>query len=52
MAKVKKARAAKYDEKLAIKGTFEQLIQLSANYTPPEKEAAKKPAKKAVKKKK
>jgi hypothetical protein len=46
MAKAKKPRAAKYDEKLAINGTFEDLIKLSANYTPPKKEKAKKPAKK------
>jgi hypothetical protein len=53
MAKAKKARPAKYDEKLAVKGmTFDKLISMSANYTPPKKEAAKKPAKKAVKKKK
>jgi hypothetical protein len=46
-------RAKKYDEKLAVQNiTFEELIQLSANYTPPKKEAAKKPAKKAIKKKK
>jgi hypothetical protein len=32
--------------------TFDELIQLSANYTPPKKEKAKKPAKRAVKKKK
>jgi|GEM_PF-1835824 len=49
MAKAKKARAAKYDEKLAVKDlTFDELIQLSVNYTPPKKEKAKK----AVKKKK
>ena len=42
-----KARAAKYDEKLAVQNiTFDELVQLSANYTPPKKEAAKKPAKK------
>ena len=48
MAKVKKARAAKYDEKLAIDGTFADVIKVSANYTPP----AKKPAKKKAAKKK
>ena len=48
MAKAKKARAAKYDEKLAINGTFEELIKVSANYTPP---AKAKPNKKATKKK-
>jgi DNA-binding protein H-NS len=53
MAKAKKARAAKYEEKLAVQNiTFDELIQLGANYTPPKKEKAKKPAKKAVKKKK
>jgi hypothetical protein len=53
MAKAKKARAAKYDEKLTVQGmTFDELIGMSANYTPPKKEAVKKPAKKAVKKKK
>jgi hypothetical protein len=52
MAKAKKARAAKYDEKLAINGTFQELIQLSANYTPPKKDKPKKAAKTAVKKKK
>lgn len=47
MAKAKKARAAKYDEKLAMQNiTFDQLTQVSANYTPPKKEKAKKPAKK------
>ena len=46
MAKAKKARAAKYDEKLAINGTFEDLIKVSANYTPPKKEKAKKTSKK------
>jgi DNA-binding protein H-NS len=53
MAKAKKARSGKYEEKLAVQNiTFDELIQLSANYTPPKKEKAKKPAKKAVKKKK
>jgi hypothetical protein len=53
MAKAKKERAKKYDEKLAVKGmTFDELIGMSTNYTPPKKEATKKPAKKAVKKKK
>ena len=53
MAKAKKARAAKYEEKLAVQNiTFDELIQLGANYTPPKKEKAKKPAKKAFKKKK
>ena len=53
VSKSKKQRAAKYDEKLAVQNiTFDELIQLSANYTPPKKEAAKKPGKKVVKKKK
>jgi DNA-binding protein H-NS len=53
MAKEKKQRASKYDEKLAVKGiTFDELITMSANYTPPKKGAAMKPAKKAAKKKK
>jgi hypothetical protein len=45
---VKKQRAEKYDEKLAINGTFEDLIKVSVNYTPPPKTPAKK---KAAKKK-
>ena len=49
MAKAKKVRAPKYDEKLAIDGTFEDLIKVSVNYTPPKKEQ---PKKKAAKKKK
>ena len=53
LVKAKKARAGKYDEKLAVEGmTFDELISMSANYTPPKKETVKKPAKKAVKKKK
>jgi DNA-binding protein H-NS len=51
MAKAKKARAAKYEEKLKVEGiTFDELINMSVNYTPPKKEKAPKPAKKAVKK--
>lgn len=46
MAKAKKARTAKYDEKLAISGTFDDLIKVSANYTSPKKKKAKKAAKK------
>jgi len=47
MAKAKKIRATKYDEKLAVQNiTFDELIQLSANYTAPKKATAKKPAKK------
>jgi hypothetical protein len=52
MAKAKKARAAKYDEKLAINGTFDDLIKVSVNYTPPKKQPAKKAAKKQAAKKK
>jgi len=52
MAKAKKERSTKYDEKLAIKGTFDELVNLSVNYTPKAKEKAKKevPVKKAPKK--
>ena len=46
MAKEKKARAAKYEEKLAIDGTFEDLIKVSVNYIPPKTEKPKKAAKK------
>lgn len=47
MAKAKKAPAAKYVEKLAVKDiTFDEPIQLSANYTPPKKEKAKEAPKK------
>jgi len=47
MAKAKKTRSAKYDEKLKVEGmTFDELIGMSANYTPPKKEKAKKAAKK------
>jgi len=42
MAKTKKKRAEKYDEKLAIEGSFEDVIKVSVNYTPKEKKAAKK----------
>jgi hypothetical protein len=48
MAKGAKKRQEKYDEKLAINGTFEDLIKVSVNYTPPKKQKAKK---KAAKKK-
>ena len=51
MAKAKKTRAKKYDEKLAVKDiTFDELITLSANYTRPKKEKAKKPAKRTANK--
>jgi hypothetical protein len=50
MAKAKKPRATKYDEKLAIEGTFDELVKLSVNYRPKEKAAKKKaPAKKGKK---
>ena len=42
MAKDKKAGSATYDEKLAINGTFDDLIKMSVNYTPSKKAAAKK----------
>jgi hypothetical protein len=44
MAKEKKQRPAKYDEKLAVEGTFDELIKVSVNYTPLKKAAAKKKA--------
>lgn len=51
MAKAKKPRATKYDEKLAIDGTFDELVKISVNYSPKEKEPVKKktPAKKGKK---
>jgi hypothetical protein len=48
MAKAKKARAAKYDKKLAIDGTFEYVIRVSVQPGP--KEVPKK--KKTIEKKK
>ena len=48
MPKTKKPRAEKYDEKLAIEGSFADVIKVSADYTPPKKE---KSPKKAPKKK-
>lgn len=48
MAKPKKKRAPKYDPKVAIKGTFADVIKVSV--TP--SQGDKKPAKKAAKKKK
>jgi hypothetical protein len=44
--KPKKKRSSKYDEKLAINGTFEEVIKISANYTPPKKEKKKSAKKK------
>jgi hypothetical protein len=52
MAKAKKARASKYDEKLAIVGTFDELVKVTVSPITPKKAAPKKPAKNAVKKKK
>jgi len=53
MAKARKSRPGKYEGKLAVQNiAFDELIQLGVNYTPPKKDKAKKPAKKAVKKKK
>jgi len=37
----KKKRSDKYDEKLAINGSFEDVIKISTNYTPPKKEKKK-----------
>lgn len=48
MAKPKKKRAAKYDPKVAINGTFADVIKVSVTTD----QGAKKPAKKAAKKKK
>jgi len=45
-ASKKKPRAAKYDPKVAIDGTFADVIKVSVNYTPPKKKVAPKPAKK------
>jgi hypothetical protein len=42
-------RSPNYDPKLAINGTFDELIKVSVNYTPPKKAQ---PKKKAAKKKK
>jgi hypothetical protein len=46
MAKEKKQRADKYEEKLAINGTFDDLIKVSVNYTSPKKAIVKKSLKK------
>lgn len=48
MSKSSKKRATKYDPKVSIKGTFADVIKVSV--TP--NQGAKKPAKKAAKKKK
>jgi len=49
MAKARKLRGAKYDPKLAIDGTFADVIKVSVDYTPPKNV---KKAKTATKKKK
>ncbi len=51
MAKAKKKRADKYDEKLAIKGTFEDVIGVSVKPLPakepdPKQDKKQKPTKK------
>ena len=42
MAKGTKKRADKYEEKLAINDTFDDLVKVSVNYTPPKKAVTKK----------
>jgi len=46
MAKAKKPRAKKYDEKLAVKGSFEDVIKLSVTPQKPEPKKIDKPKKK------
>ncbi len=46
MAKAKKKRAHKYDEKLAINASFEEIIKVSATPYKPEEKKVIKPAKK------
>ena len=46
MSKAKKTRANKYEEKVAINGSFADVIKVSINYTPPKKKNKNKPAKK------
>jgi len=46
MAKAKKKRAEKYDTKLAINGTFADVIKVSVVPMPKKEEAAKKQPKK------
>ncbi len=41
-SKPKKKRASKYDEKLAINGSFEDVIKISTDYTPPKKKKKEK----------
>ena len=45
MAKAKKKRAETYDPKLAIKGSFEDVIKVSVG-KPPERQPVSKPEKK------
>jgi len=42
--KPKKERPKKYDEKLAIDGTFEDLVKVSVNYSPTSKDKSDKKA--------
>ena len=44
--KAKKKRADKYDDKVAINCSFEDVIKISANYTPKDKAKKNTPAKK------
>lgn len=44
MAKAKKKRASKYDQKLAINGTFEDVIRVSVQPGKAKDEPVKKPA--------
>jgi hypothetical protein len=46
MPKAKKPRASKYDEKLAVNGTFEEFVKVSVYYTYTPKDNAKKEPKK------
>ena len=46
MAKVKKKRASKYEEKVSIKGTFEDVIKVSVTPTPKKAEGKLKKEKK------
>ena len=50
--KKKKTRSEKYDPKLKIDGSFEDVIGVSINYTPKEKETPKKATPKKTTKKK
>jgi hypothetical protein len=46
MAKSKKKRAKKYEDKLAINGSFEDVIKVSVQPQEKQKETPKKPTKK------